>query len=273
MKFLSTFTALLLFINDASATNEIRFIFNNGFAPSANSICSDSELAKVEAIFTNSRFLRKVDSSSSTESEKSLASSGGERELTFLKECKNVCQNFAPSFCHSKGCRGFGRGRNLQQSCIDEINEIHAKLDNVEKLASTKCKNFLAKSGRRAQCYADFEYGQIEGIKVWKITATKSTEIKSFLAPGGSVTVCKGDPVNFESLNEPCVESVKFRLTGPADYLRNHNDSISPYFLFGDDGVVSRGVSLDTAGKYTLTLSPEADKSMEKQFIILVKNC
>ena len=282
MQRLLSIVALLLSLKCASAANEIRVIFNNGFAPSQASSCSASEMDKVKALFQPTRrYLRDSDISSSMTNETSLSSSEEARALTFGSNCKNICQGYADGNCMKNGCKGFralsvdnhNEGNRNLLTCTEEKKAMHAKLDNVRDTTSPSCKNFLERSKRTIECYADFEYGQIEGIRVWTISSSGQTVLNPFVAPGGTVTICKSMYVNFESLNEPCVKDVKLRMTGPNNYVRDHDEMIPPYTIFGDDGTIFNGKYLPHSGTYNLVLTPDFDPAKKKEFKIVVNNC
>lgn len=285
MQPLLSIATLLFSLKCTSANNEIRVVFNNGFAPSQASGCSASELAKVDAVFTTSRrhLRRDSDTSNSMTSETSLSSSEEARELLYLRACKNICENYHPGTCRAKTCVGFRTlssavnnhegNRNLL-TCTEEINEVHTKLDNIRNSVSPSCKNFLEKGKRRAECYANFEYGQIDGIRVWTVSSSGQIIFNSFVAPGGTATICKSMKMNIESMNEPCVDDVNFRLTGPNNYLRDHDEWNAPYTLFGDDGTKFNGAFLSNTGTYNLALTPDYDPTKKKEFkVVVVNNC
>lgn len=281
MQLLFFITTLLLSLNCVSAANEIRFIFNNGFSPSTSSGCSDSELIKLDALFVNARrHLRRSDISITTTSETSSTSSDEARELTTLRNCADICEGYATGSCRKIGCKGV-RGLSIDSkndgdrnliSCSDELNAMHAKVDNLRNSVSTSCKNFLEKSKRTANCYPDYQYGQIQGLRVWKITSSGQTVFNPFVAPGGTVTICNSMRTNFESLNEPCVDDARLVMVGP-NYKDDHTERISPYTLFGDDGVNFQSETLPNVGTYTLTITPDADPSKNKVFKVVVNKC
>lgn len=260
------------------AANNIVVVFNDGFSPSQASNCDDSEWTKIDAVLGSRRFLRSSDINSLAMNETSLPSSVGERVLTYSKSCANKCACYAPGSCREKHCEGYRalsdkQGSRSLLTCRVEINEMQINLDNVRNQVSPSCKNFLARSKRRVECYADYEFGQIEGVRVWKITNTAQTVVHSFVAPGGSATICKSLYVNFESLNQPCVASAKLRLKGPNNYLRDHYESVPPFSLFEDTGTILKGAYLKDVGTYELSISPENNTTRKKDFTIIVKNC
>lgn len=274
----------LLFSLHCVLASDIVFIFNNGFSPSQTSNCDSKELVQIDAVFTGlgRRFLRSSGINGLTMNETSLPSSVGERDLS-LRECVNNCQYYASGSCRARHCLGWGRalsneendkGDRSLKACDAELNEIHTKLDSIRNsnTVSLSCKNFLEKSKRLGDCYDDDEYGQVTGIRVWKVSSSGQTIVHSFVAPGTSATICKslGD-VGMESLNAPCVPWVKFRMTGTNNYVRDHDEGTPPFSLFGDDGFKQKGASLN-AGVYTLSISPENDPARKKDFTINVSN-
>lgn len=250
--------------------------------------CNDSELVtinKVFGVFSYRRVLRTRDIDSLSMSERSLQQPpviGGGK--TTLSDCRSKCRFYAPGTCQATGCKGVRKlsadaneksDRSLL-TCTTEVDEIHAKLDYIQNLSTTSlsCKNYLEKSKRRSECYADYEYGQIEGVRVWNITSTAQTVVHSFVAPGGNATICKSLYTNFEALTEPCVSKAKLVLRGPNNNLvRETHESVPPFSLFLDTGLILKGEYLKNVGTYRLIISPEYDSAKKKEFTINVVNC
>lgn len=262
-------------ISLVSATNEVLFIFNNGFTSSYGAKCEkDWEIEKIDAVFRNRRLLRW---NNSTHLE-SLPEASLRELLTYSRKCKNLCAKYAPRTCRVKGCLGFRNlatneeDRSLQDSCSTEINLLHAKLDKVMSQVTANCKSFLDRNKRRATCYPDFVYGNIEGIRVWRVSGTKQYLVTSMVNPGETTSFCSSLFVNIEVLLEPCIEHVHFEMPGPNGYNRSHNEEEAPMALFGDDGTILKGRYLKN-GTYTLTVTPDHDNSKDKVFTIVVNNC
>ena len=281
MQYFLTFIILLLSLTCASAINEIRFILNNGFDHTQTSGCNSQEMDKINAAFQGRRL--GLGSGAVGSSVKNETSSLGARKLGSTSAiCKNLCAGLAS--CIFKGCKRYRalsvddeqKGSRNLMTCIDEINAVHARLDNVRNQVTTSCKNFLEKWKRRADCYSEFEYGQIEGVRVWKIgtgSTPSQTIHTSMVLPGGSVTICKSMYVNFESLNEPCVKFAKLRMTGPNNYVRDHDENVSPFSLFEDDGAVLQGKYMPSIGTFKLQITPDSDSAKTKTFTVVVQSC
>jgi hypothetical protein len=271
------FASLLSF---ALATNEVQFIFNNGFTTSSGASCTSTEMSRINAIFTARRLLR----GSGVDNTTAVVP----RQLaTYARECANLCAGYATGTCTKKGCVGYRElaatmdnegDRTLQISCPTEIAELHTKLDAVMNQAttSTSCKNWMAKSKRRATCFPDFTYGNVIGIRLWKISGTSQTAMTGIVSPGGTVSFCKSLSINIEAIVEPCVKNAHFEMSGPSSYFHDHDESIAPFSIFGDDGTVLRSRSLAAVGTYSLWVAPDYDvfkDQKKKTFNVVVNNC
>ena len=142
---------------------------------------------------------------------------------------------------------------------------------------STNCKNYMAKSRRRATCFPDYKYGNVQGIRVWKITGSGSTQTQtihtSFVPIEGSVRVCKSMYLNMEAFVEPCVLTVRLDIWGPNNYYKGMDQEVAPYAIYGDNLGVLKGQYLSTVGLYTLWVAPDGDRTKEWWFDINVDNC
>ena len=257
-----------------SAGNEVQFILNNGFPSSSGASCSSTEHSRISAVFSNRRALRgsdnSIDNSTSVE---------GLRELTTLRECLNICQFYPTNACHKRGCTRSRdlvadeeNDRNLQVSCTNDINNMHARLDSVMASVSTSCKNFMARDRRRANCFPDYVYGTVLGIRVWRISGSNQFLHTNFVAPGGTARFCKSMYFNIETLVEPCVQSVAYEMWGP-NVQRSHSEVEAPFSLYGDDGKVLKGKQLSTAGGYDVWMAPDHDWNKAQYFQIILDNC
>lgn len=280
MHFIFTIAAFFVSLQCALAANEVRFILNNGFSPGM--MCDKYELSLINAVFTTTpRKLRGNTGSNSIMNETALAPLGRSRELlTFGSNCANICANIAAGSCYKRGCRGFRALQTKDQkgtpstpstvstplTCADDINAIHAQLDALK--VSNLCHKFLFKGFRQAECYADYEYGRVDGVRVRN---TASQTIISQVLPGGRVTVCKSFSLNFDSINEPCVYNATFKMQGP-NYYRETCDTSVPYSLFGETGNAFNGQKLPSAGTYTLMIIPDLNTTKTKTFTVVVNN-
>jgi hypothetical protein len=134
----------------------------------------------------------------------------------------------------------------------------------------------MAKSKRRATCFPDFTYGNIIGIKLWRISGTSQSALSNIVAAGGTVSFCKSVSINIEVVTEPCVQSTKFEMWGPNNYERFHEEVEAPFALYGDDGTVLKPKTLSSVGKYDLWISPDYNLygyDKEKYFSVVVNNC
>lgn len=266
---LSIAITLLLSLKGLLAANDLRVILNYGLPPSTGNSCTATEMAKVSALFTKSRNLRDGDISNSMKKS---------RQLTTTRYCSNACSTYPANRCFTIGCRralsegSEKEGNRKLLTCTQEINDMHTKLDNVRNTVSTSCKSFLEQKKRTIECFADVEHGLIEGIRVWDASGVGQNVFKEFVAPGGTVTICKNLKLSIESMNQPCVEDVSYMLTGPNNYNYTRNEWNPPYTLFGDDGIEYFGQNLPTIGTYNLVLIPDYNITKKKEFKVVV-NC
>ena len=261
-------TLLLLTFKCVSATNEIRFIFNLGLSASPTAGCHlDSERNMIEDAlnsFTGSRSLGLFDGIFDDEKSRTA-------------QCKNLCAGIAPGCCWKKGCIGYRNLRNTDrnlQTCADEINSIHAKLDEVlNKVPTASCKLFLQRSRRIARCYPDHVYGQIEGIRVWNNVKGAVIASNQIVGPNLSVIACQNQRFTIEAMNEPCIKYGTISLLGPNKYNHTRKEYVLPLTLFGNNDVEFWTKPINATGTYNLAITPDGDISKTKKFTVFVVKC
>jgi hypothetical protein len=266
---------LVSLLSSAFAINEVQFIFNNGFETSAGASCTSTEMSKIAAVFNDRRLLRSRDNTIAVVP----------RHLATSKAvCRDKCGEYITT-CHHTGCQNFRElasdvpnegERNLQISCPEDIASVHSQLDDVMKQVGASCKNWMDKSKRRATCFPDVTYGNVLGIKLWKISGTSQSGLSGIVNATGTVSFCKSVPINIEAITEPCVKSVHFDMTGPNSYDFEKVEEKPPYSIYGDDGTVLKGRLLSAVGTYNLWISPDYDiykDQKKKYFKVVVNNC
>ena len=281
----STWLLLSTMLSLVSANTDVQFIFNNGFTTSPGASCTiASDIAKINAVFGTRRLLRGQNIDNTT-ALATLTSENGRDLQTTAQKCASICQYYAPGTCRSRGCVGFRDleddlekegDRKLQTSCPVEIDALHVKLDNVMTQVSDSCRNFLAKSKRRAACFVDNLAGNILGIRLWKVSGTIQTLLSEAVGDGNVVSFCKSVPINIEAFTEPCVKDVLFEMYGPNSYFRSHKEMARPFAIFEDDGVTLKPKLLSNVGVYMLLISADFDlngRSKTKMFQVVVNNC
>jgi hypothetical protein len=210
-----------------SAEVMIRVIFNNGRPPSIfeGTYCSSTENTLINAIFDLKKLLglrrelRTRSATNVTSSAVTLTSTTSNvdsREL-YPKKCKDNCAGMASGTCRATDCAGYRRrelmdekdgerkDRYLQEEhCPALVELVQSKLDALQ-LTST-CRNFLDKSKRVTTCLDDVIYGEIEGVRLWKVSLLWSTVLQERM-PATGYSFCKSTTFNMESINNACVEN------------------------------------------------------------------
>jgi hypothetical protein len=278
-----------------SAEIMIRFIFNDGRAPSIfeGTYCSSTENSSIDAIFDlktllgrRRRQLRLTSDTNSTISAAPLASiepHTDSRGLAYPRKCKDNCAGLAKGTCRATDCVGYRRRKLMNE--IDEMGQerslateqcpalvelVHAKLDALD--ISSTCRKFLDKSKRITTCLDDIIYGEIEGVRLWKVSYMWSTVLQESM-PVTGYSFCRGMSFNLESINNDCVESALMVLKGPNNYEHTNFETDTTFTLFKDLGVTMMGQKVPTAGEYTLSIIPDGLDYKKKTFTFTVNNC
>ena len=273
-----------------SAEVMVRFVFNDGRAPSMfeGTYCSSTENALIDTIFDLKKLLglgrRQLRTSSTTNATLSAGTlvSTDSREL-YPRKCKNNCAGLATGTCRATDCGAYRRrelqdetdgnhkNRDLQEmQCPALLELVHSKLDLLE-LSST-CRKFLDKTKRVATCFDDVIYGEIEGVRLWKVSFFWSSVLQERM-PSTGYSFCKSTSFNLESINNDCVENALMELKGPNNYVYTNYQTFAPYTLFNDLGITMLGKKMTTPGEYTLSITPDGFADKKKSFTFTIKNC
>ena len=274
-----------------SAETMVRFVFNDGRAPSyfEGTSCSSSENALIDTIFDLKKLLGLVrrrqlhTSLSNTTSVEAINATGTESRELYPRKCKNNCAGLATGTCRATDCLGYRRrelgdkrngdrkNRDLQEmQCPALVELMHSKLDLLQ--ISSSCRKFLDKTKRVTTCFDDVIYGEIEGVRLWKVSYFWSTVLQERMASTG-YSFCKSTSFNLESINNDCVESAYMELTGPNNYRYTNYQTNAPYTLFNDLGFTMLGQRLSTVGEYTLSITPDGFDYKKKTFKFTLKSC
>lgn len=306
MKFLPIFTIIVIssllsmyesVIKVVSADVMVRYVFNNGVSPKADTYCSDSDNGKIDEIFklgSNRRHLRHNN-----------AKEAMPRELkTYPRYCKNNCVKYAPGTCRATNCLGFRRSLNRvgrreasvpaehAQTCSESLTTIQKQLDELilKNLVSNTCKVFLKNSTRTSACYDDVVYGEVEGYRIWNLTSSRSGKSSPFIlyesdnmTISGGYEFCKRTVFNVEIMTNDCVDDLKIIAEGPRGYDLERTEGYIPYTLFSgttsdntdpSKGSISLlGNTLPYVGSYTITVIPDFMQTKSKQFVFKILDC
>lgn len=282
-----TITAVSLFvpmhksgIQLVSADIMVQFVFNNGEGPSDTVYCSKNDYEKIDKIFqskninTAHRHLRstKYHHPPRTDTIETVS-----RELrTYSRYCKNYCAKYAPGTCRTTNCLGYRRRhrrRSLNKrapsdpvdhtvTCREGLIYVHTKLNELisKKSISNSCQRFINNHTRIATCYDDVVYGEVEGYRIWNLSAnaTNSTNNNSTMiatsnngnAYGNTPSsllfesyimdtsgrsgyaFCRSTTFNVEVMTNECVDRVQIIIEGPHQYHLDRTDSDMPFTVF-----------------------------------------
>ena len=245
-----------------SADQMVRFIFNNGIEPTT-AVCNPTENSMIDELFlpkTTRRRLRHLKTNNETDA-RGL--------ITYASKCAQNCLGI--KCCRATGCLGYDgtiNHRGLLSVCDSILLDIGKKLDALP--VSTSCKNYLAASKRKAECYNDVRYGEVYGARLWTITSTAQTS--SDLQSSGS-SFCKSKSINIQGVVNDCVDVLTMDLYGPNGYVVKRYENNTPYSLFGDWVTKYAGRTLPYTGSYKLVLRADAYADKEKIVTFSVNNC
>lgn len=271
-----------------SAETMVRFVFNDGRAPSyfEGTYCSSTENALIDTVFDLKKLLglvrRQLRTSSVniTSTVESNTTTTESREL-YPRKCKNNCAGLATGTCRSTDCLGYRRrelmdggeydNRKLQEmQCPALLELMHSKLDLLQ--VSPSCRKFLDKSKRVTTCLNDVIYGEIEGVRLYRVSLLWSTVLQESM-PSSGYSFCRSTTFNFQSINNDCVENVLMELKGPNNYVYTNYQTYSPHYLFNGIGFAMMGQRMSAAGEYTLSLTPDGFDYKKKIFKFTLRNC
>lgn len=166
---------------------------------------------------------------------------------------------------------GDHKNRDLQEmQCPALLELVHSKLDLLE--ISSTCRKFLDKAKRVTTCFDDVIYGEIEGVRLWKVSFFWSSVLQERM-PSTGYSFCKSTSFNLESINNDCVENALMELKGPNNYVYTNYQTFAPYTLFNDLGITMLGKKMTTPGEYTLSITPDGFADKKKSFTFTIKNC
>ena len=262
---------------------------------------------------------------------------------TYSAKCKNYCAGMAKGTCRATNCVGYRRRdrqyRSLESeendanedededddsvgddqphyrmTCAEQINDIHAALDKLISTTqyssyygsyafSSSCKRFIAKSKRKAECYDDIVYGEVNSFTFWNMkgTATSSKrysssystyqnriKIKENVTADG-FNVCDNIPLNIEANINECVKVVRFKLQGWGKNTNSTSDDDDTEILLMKYGRIDEerpmflfNVSVNAAtyggrylvpGSYTMTVTPDQFRYKQKTLQFNVIHC
>jgi hypothetical protein len=271
-----------------SAEIMVRFVFNDGRAPSMweGTYCSSSENTLIDAVFDLKnllglrRNLRTSLSNTTSSAETSVEETEEAREL-YPRKCKNNCAGIASGTCRATDCLGYRRrdltagrdhnDRDLQQTqCPALVELVHSKLDAL--LVSPTCRKFLDKSKRVSTCFDDVIYGEVQSVRLWKVSLFWPTVLQDSM-PSSAYSFCRSTTFNFEAINNDCVDHALMELTGPNNYVYTSYRTYAPYKLFNDLGFTMTGQRMAAAGEYSLSITPDGFEYKKKTFTFTLKNC
>jgi hypothetical protein len=294
MKFLVTLPILSIFITTStsfvSAEPMVRFVFNDGRAPSyfEGTSCSSTENALIDAVFDIKKLLGRVrrqlrtSSTNITSTESLIVPPEEESRELYPRKCKNNCLGLATGTCRATNCLGYRRreltdkrgehkNRDLQEmQCPALVDLMHSKLDELK--ISPTCQKFLDRSKRVTTCFDDVIYGEIEGVRLWKVSLLWSTVLQERM-PSSGYSFCRSTTFNLESINNDCVENAHMELRGPNNYVYTNYQTNAPYTLFNDLGITMLGKRMSMAGEYTLSITPDGFDYKKKIFKFTLRNC
>ena len=209
---LSHVITTLLFIltqrNSVAAQERmVRYLFNNGNAPSSSQTCTSQDNEKIDEIFRyryNRRYLRSNDSIVDKSAVRNYnlvnettfpnttdfaASETASRELQYPRYCKDNCAGYKPGSCRATNCIGYRRelkNENYEHndrdlpfaSCSTVLTAIQGKLDTLirNNQVSSSCKSFLTAPIIKS-CTDNVVYGELERLKVWDVSNPSSPQL------------------------------------------------------------------------------------------------
>jgi hypothetical protein len=256
------------------ADRVIVVIFNNGISPTAATQCDTADTFKIDTAFKPiERFLRvntKSVTNSSIESiDNAMVDSHMDREL-WPTYCKNSCAGYATGTCRATGCVGYrkkDRRRAQTLTCTDHVKIMNNLLDDVRTRVTSTCAVYMNPANRLTLCYDDVVFGVVEHFVLWK-APSKDKPLASYGPVTDGFTICHNDRIDIEAVANQCVDTVTSTLTGPKGFSATTRTSNQlPYTILGG------GLTLPTAGTYTLTAVPDKTDFKKKTITFQVKKC
>ena len=275
-----------------SAETMVRFVFNDGRAPSyfEGTSCSSSESALIDTVFDLKKLLglvrrrQLVDSVANATSAETLETTTEESRELYARKCKNNCAGMVSGTCRATDCVGYRRrelmdhrdgehkNRYLQGTqCPALVELMHTAIDALQ--LSPTCRKFVDRTKRVTTCLDDVIYGEIEGVRLWKVSFFGWSSVLQERMPSTGYSFCKSTSFNLESINNDCVENALMVLNGPNNFEYTNYQTNAPYTLFNDLGFTMLGKKLTTAGEYTLSITPDGFDNKKKTFTFTLKNC
>jgi hypothetical protein len=289
MKLLSTAVlriTLLFMMSTCTLVNServIRFLFNNGVALPNNEKCTAADNVFLYQIFNITAPVRNLRGGGG----KSIVEAGNQHRVLFPPKCRKDCERWEDGRCLATDCKGYrrrvmeqgnGQHRELQAAnttCAEDINDFNSQLDALvsNNIVSSDCQAVL-NAPRMPLCYDDIMYGVVESITLWN--GDTNSIIQTNVQDG--VEVCKSIGINFELKANPCVNLIRYNVTGEMGFKYFANEKKpGPYFVFkanytqGPGEVYGRRQMRN--GTYTLTATPDDIKTKAKMLKFHLLNC
>ena len=284
------FITLFMMAGNVMGNRMIRFTFNNGTTPTPGyDECTAADNRIIDPLFDLSnhyvrgrRDLQSVITPVADPNDHEY-NYHHHREL-YPAACRDKCIGFARGTCRVTGCNGYRRSlveaaaddkqnhREAYAPCDIQIEGLHFILDSyiAMNMFSEPCKRYLTKSKRKAECYDDVIYGEIESFtfRNMKLGTVLRTNVQN------GYSVCSNIPLNVEAVANPCVVSVNFTMTGPSNFNHKNIDNSLPMMLFNTTAQQSTfgGRSL-LPGSYRITAIPDNFAYKQKTLDFKVVTC
>jgi hypothetical protein len=234
------------------AERMVRFIFNDGIAPTPNNQCTESDFEYIDPLFNITTLLERrrrhrdlIQSSLQKEASHPMVqddSYGGRALGNYPARCKDNCAGLVPGTCPASGCLGYrrhlsllggllvGNGSEKILSCEEQLALIHDEIDALieSNVLSFPCQTFTLKSKRKSECFDDVIYGEIHSFTFFTASTTSTTTNRwphHHPSPpthtvanlqenaANGYSICASTPFNIELVLNPCVKVVDFVLT------------------------------------------------------------
>jgi hypothetical protein len=286
----------------ALAERMVRFIFNDGIAPTPNNQCTESDYDFIDPLFNITTLIerRRLLSSSEIAATSPTTHNQDDRALrNYPAKCKDNCAGLVPGTCRASGCQGYPGDRRLallgellggngndKATCEGQMAFIHNQIDELiqNNTLSLPCQTFMLKSKRKSECFDDVVYGEILSFTFFTATTGTAnwwsyryqsqpptvTKLQENATNGYSI--CSSIPFNIELVLNPCVNVVSFALTNKNYYTPfSRTDSEHPMALFDSattTGYMRSSLPFGTRrlppGSYTLKVTPDNFSRKEK---------
>jgi hypothetical protein len=223
-----------------------------------------------------------------------------ERRLTSLAWCQSACADVASGFCHVvyprckkhklRRMQEFGENVNagqdvpeyntnnehraLQQDvtkCQDDLIAVNNSLNEFQLLPNTTAECQALLSAPRNYTCLEVANCEVTKFSLWNAD-TKKVMSANFSSTGYSTFCRTNSTITIRAVARFCVDSVKFTLTGPNNYLFTRTDLRQPFYLYQHSGPNLRGERL-AVGNYTLSATAVSDRSLSKTTQFGIRDC